>query len=69
MQDYRFLEDENHPIKLLIVASASPVLLISAPPAKYGFQQLVDVGLRKLLTPWEENAPEQREYYYSCFAA
>lgn len=32
MQDYRFLEDESHPIKLLIVASALPVLLISAPP-------------------------------------
>ncbi|KAK9236427.1 hypothetical protein V1525DRAFT_420434 [Lipomyces kononenkoae] len=31
------------------------------------FHQLVDVGLRKLLIPWEENSPEQQEYY-SYFA-
>lgn len=27
------------------------------------FQRLVALGLRKLLIPWEENTPEQREYY------
>jgi hypothetical protein len=31
------------------------------------FQKLVDVGLRKLLIPWEKNSSEQREYYL-CFA-
>ena len=31
------------------------------------FHQLVDVGLRKLLIPWEDNSEEQQEYY-SCFA-
>lgn len=34
----------------------------------YDFHQLVDVRLRKLLIPWEENALEQWEYY-SCFGA
>jgi hypothetical protein len=32
------------------------------------FQKLVDVGFGRLLIPWEENTPEQREYY-SEFAA
>ncbi len=31
------------------------------------FGDLVDVGLRKLLIPWEKNSSKQREYYL-CFA-
>ncbi|KAJ5143823.1 uncharacterized protein N7515_002610 [Penicillium bovifimosum] len=32
------------------------------------FEILVDVGFGRLIIPWEENTPEQREYYYSLFA-
>ncbi|KAK9318747.1 hypothetical protein V1517DRAFT_106665 [Lipomyces orientalis] len=28
------------------------------------FRHLLDVGLRKLLIPWEQNSPEQQECYY-----
>ncbi|KAJ5888247.1 hypothetical protein N7495_008288 [Penicillium taxi] len=43
------------------------ILLLRKHLSTSDFEELVDVGLRKLLLPWEENSQDQKEYYL-CFA-